>query len=176
VKRLLRRALRFVPLMLALLTIGAWIESRRAADTFWFDLRERNPGGARWFITINHGDLRVESHDLLKIQAFMRWRLFRIPMGVQQSAPTPLPPGYGRWGFCFDYDSTPMLDWRVGRSQWTSASVPLWLFVLPVFAQVLLILRRRLRPTPAEPHCLECGYDLRATPDRCPECGTTVFR
>jgi hypothetical protein len=32
----------------------------------------------------------------------------------------------------------------------------------------LLIWKRREKPG----HCLMCGYDLRASPDRCPECGT----
>lgn len=56
------------------------------------------------------------------------------------------------------------------------ATVPLGyaalLFLLlgmPAMVQV----RRRLRAVPPG-HCRRCGYDLRATEDRCPECGTPI--
>jgi hypothetical protein len=71
-------------------------------------------------------------------------------------------------------------------SRWRSASrkssiarlvLPFWFLVLFTAILPLSRLLFRLR-TKRDPHglCRLCGYDLRATPDRCPECGTAVDR
>jgi len=55
-----------------------------------------------------------------------------------------------------------------------AVALPYW-FVVPLAAVLPAIaVRRHLRSrhSPQAGHCQLCGYDLRATPWRCPECGT----
>jgi hypothetical protein len=51
--------------------------------------------------------------------------------------------------------------------------VPFWAIVLVTAILPLLALRRsqRRRQRRLTGLCVECGYDMRATPERCPECG-----
>ena len=57
-----------------------------------------------------------------------------------------------------------------------SVNVPDW-FLIALFGVASVWLRkraRRLSALSAAKVCSNCGYDLRATPDRCPECGTAA--
>jgi hypothetical protein len=74
------------------------------------------------------------------------------------------------------------LGWRHGRKTWNVGTMsderllflPCWLLVL-VFAALPFnwcrsAMRRRQKARVGL--CPKCGYDLRESPDRCPECGT----
>jgi hypothetical protein len=59
------------------------------------------------------------------------------------------------------------------RSNCFAIDTPYWSWcaitaILPLRAMVRLLLRFNRH---SRGHCRSCGYDLRATPDRCPECG-----
>jgi hypothetical protein len=73
-----------------------------------------------------------------------------------------------RWGhFKFERQSRP----DVGKL--VSISFPCWFLAVLSFAlpswRAAIMIRDRKR---IAGHCRSCGYDLRATPERCPECGT----
>jgi predicted RNA-binding Zn-ribbon protein involved in translation (DUF1610 family) len=57
-------------------------------------------------------------------------------------------------------------------------SLPSWApFLLTFVGLMARVVWRRMRRESrlaADGMCLTCGYDLRATPDRCPECGIPV--
>lgn len=71
--------------------------------------------------------------------------------------------------------TTTSAHWSRGR--YVDLSVPLWFVallasILPIVWELRYRRGRRRRRRAIHGLCVACGYDLRATPQRCPECGT----
>ena len=63
----------------------------------------------------------------------------------------------------------------------TTVTVPCWMIaigsgLLPSFFGAQLFRRFRREQRRRCGFCVACGYDVRASPSRCPECGTTINR
>jgi hypothetical protein len=69
--------------------------------------------------------------------------------------------------------------WLVSLPWWSlllAASAPPLYRLLPTLGRLTRRARRFIRTPPVTGLCDKCGYDLRATPGRCPECGTADVR
>jgi hypothetical protein len=96
-------------------------------------------------------------------------------------APSSKAPESGIWIYCrsghITFATVKRHPTRVGS--WTfpvHVRVPCWLvagtLAVPPAVHTMFIIRLHRRRRPG--HCICCGYDLRASPERCPECGTPV--
>lgn len=56
--------------------------------------------------------------------------------------------------------------------QYTVIEFPFWALALTTVVVPVLFIFRRSKTQNRAGICGSCGYDLRATPDKCPECGT----
>ena len=178
-----RRLLNFLTilsLLLCLATAGLWVRSYRVAD--WVvhrTLDDSDPARVRAsdrMFTASDGIAHVGAWVFVWDSAVFDFG-WRQRDGWRWEAETgrgpPFPPGDtlpSRLGFGYHpFDPTP------ADNTWTrSITFPLWaavmLFAAPPVGRAYRALRRRRAR--GRGLCLCCGYDLRASAGRCPECGT----
>ena len=138
---MLRRALTLLSLIGLLLNVGLWGVSYFGAVIYW--------GDSGWLLDAWRGGLWI-----------------RIEQAATGGADT----------------SIALVTWRsfADRAHWWPAFhrgtgvfiLPLWMPTL-IFGTVLCLCRPlgRRRKRKKLGLCVKCGYDLRASKDRCPECG-----
>lgn len=160
-------------------SIGMWVRSYWAGESvIWkcwepATLQERERG-----IRSGRGGL-------------MFWRHWYSWKQLSETAPIRLRPGFEtvKWerdpapSHWVIFVNRPSLWNRMGFDLATSSSVdyqftricvPYWCLALIGAMLPGIRIGRWLRRRPRAGLCARCGYDLRATPDRCPECGSVT--
>ena len=166
--RILLNALTALSLLLFVATVVLWVRSYWRQD-FFRRIRPGRPDGLRTFafLTSARGGAQVDvgfvSSGFTGVLGREGWDWL-----CTDYPPTVYAAGLSanRWGFHYDsYDDPPLRTTRIIFPLW----LPTALFAALPLARGALFIRRRRRGR--EGHCARCGYDLRATPERCPECG-----
>jgi hypothetical protein len=167
VRRRLLNLLTAVSLLMCVVTCVLWARSHRGGATLTW------AGGGRWRFVMTYpgyviaGDVPDPSGSGGGLRS--------LPRAVEMTVSWPRP----TWSYSaagVGYVTSPIPGGGADRY----LAVPFWLLVT-VLAPLPAVragtwARRRLRVRTAAHRsglgrCASCGYDLRATPERCPECG-----
>jgi hypothetical protein len=97
------------------------------------------------------------------------WSRERHPTGNVATSWFDMSSPLGRVGFGWFADDD--VDATTARIRQRAVTFPLWLPAVLLALLPAVRLYRRIRRPFAAGLCQRCGYDLRATPGRCPECG-----
>lgn len=188
-----QRLRRFVPFALLasatlafLIFVGAWVRSHWARDKFsWWSVSTR-PFESSWTdrsLMTGLGQLRIDYRSSQTTGPIARTS--SATPGFRHEAVSPTltysrfihgrAPALELWGFVFDFRRTFEFEADIGASHFVGwyCVIPLW---FPTTVTGFIVIGSAVRPLSAVRRsnrrcCTVCGYDLRASPDRCPECG-----
>ena len=181
-RRIILSALTVLSVVLCMASGVMW------ARSCWFRDTWSLTGASRYSIESSGGAVSFNHYSYA-------WKPMFAPENAAPIVPTPVPYSdhwtleftsrayreYGGWAkqwsaIGFDYGNRGFQFGHGGREfvpKGFTLEVPYWLPLLltaVVVARIRLIQRKALRLESAG-ICGKCGYDLRATPERCPECG-----
>ena len=157
-------------LLLCVAAAVLWVRSGRTLDMVGYHWWRYTGHEYGFGFTSGRGGLQIEwSHYRQSVppERDRRWTHF-VRLNPAYAGTLP---GRSPWHHPFSFDR---YGSSTGADQVSELVLPIWTFlfgfaILPtLWLFALLRTRRRAQSF----HCSKCGYDLRATPDRCPECGT----
>jgi hypothetical protein len=175
----MNRAMRFifnwltvVSLLLCVVTVGLWVRSDKIQDSFNWEFTT-NTSFYNLELISGDGDLLLKTHREVYLRD-QREFMVSFHQNIQRGFfhliyPYAMPATMGRGRFFLRYR-------QIGTHTIITSGIPVWCIAL--FTGILPLaggsryVRQRMRYANSFAACVACGYDLRATPSRCPECGT----
>jgi hypothetical protein len=180
--RILLNAATALSLVLCVATVALWVRSYRLADVVGWTGRDRVAVATSDRGRLTVGAVTVPATWVAALAAHRGWDRSTRPAGTADVGPTLARyPGTRRHWHALGFRWF-VSDGGQGQASLGSAdaALPQRVVAVPHWATALAFAaapawrfgRRSRRPRPGV--CPACGYDLRAIPERCPECGTVA--
>lgn len=179
IKPMMRGLFTFAAAISLLICAGAtalWVQSYSNRDYFFWQSEPAPAYGfnrfIQWTVVASHGGIFIDRSYHLSI-SYLDYQYLKMFPGWRHERYSPAEyPGPKQ----FSYNDSSWTDVSGTAGRDVFVTFPIWslIAVMLILPLAWLIRRRLLRARQAGGHCNVCGYDLRASKGRCPECGTPI--